>query len=931
MVPPCPATPGGQLLLLGSLGLANCSRPCCATAVPDANVLHIERTEEQPDPATGLLAREWECAHTLGIPRPGQEILLVYNEDPDAPAYTCVCAPGGSGVKVRMALRWRGRSGAEQLPPLSSMQDYPGRGTPATPSPAACWAMSSPSARGKRPEWGDRQAQRRPLSRQPSAGGLPPRSLGAALCLAAANQGSPKKQRLSYNNGEGASLRPAGGHKRTRGSTGWSDCASPQLALLACAQAAEVPPPGPPSKKRTPTRATGGATCDKGAAGRTTHGSVGGGGLTIRADTAGLPNSGVGSSARDKPASSCGTQARSVPRRGTARGAKTAAGSWSQSCALRAPRGTSGGTCSHSSSSRALDLTATSASAHHIDLTGDGAVGEHPQHLPEAARPPPGAWAASSAPRQLPLGPFAHGEREVYVASTLCTAESSHSFGKLILLQADFCRMAVGRHLNDELINAFFWLLQQQARGCGAKMYFQSCFLYSQLMGVQTDTAHRGVELGYNYENVQSWTRRADVDIFALNSMFIPVHKRTGCATSDHWMLVEVHFASRKIILYDSAGGADRQILSNIEHYLKDEWVNRKGSLPYTYEWSHKVARSPRQGNSSDCGVFTCCACMCRTMGISLRFGQEHMEQLRARLLRCLLHKSLRPLGGAGPAPPPGSSQRRLTGTGAVGLPRATVAPLSGGLPNITNSCFLNAILQCLWHLPGLLEATARVGSVASRPTVQLLNDIRRWSLQECRTLVEEEGLKAALRSLRRSLHGNSHVVGRQQDAHEMLGLLLVLLHGETRDVDGNSNISRASHHEQRRTRTCNSCKAAAEEEAKRCWYLVLQPEPSLLGSIQKFSTASAIADFYCSNCGRRGAATVQDHLISLPRILVIQLQRTGYIPNPRNKKGAGTNTRECCEVEVPLDCVDMAVLMPGSSGDGSIHTTSWGYASTSG
>ena len=150
-----------------------------------------------------------------------------------------------------------------------------------------------------------------------------------------------------------------------------------------------------------------------------------------------------------------------------------------------------------------------------------------------------------------------------------------------------------------------------------------------------------------------------------------------------------------------------------------------------------------------------------------------------------------------------------------------------------------------------------------------------------------------------------------------MLGRLLVLLHGETRDADGNSNISRASHHEQRRTRTCNSCKAAAEEEAKRCWYLVLQPEPSLLGSIQKLSTASAIADFYCSNCGRRGAATVQDHLISLPRILVIQLQRTGYIPNPRNKKGTGTNTRECCEVTVPLDGVDMAALMPGSSGDG--------------
>ena len=127
-----------------------------------------------------------------------------------------------------------------------------------------------------------------------------------------------------------------------------------------------------------------------------------------------------------------------------------------------------------------------------------------------------------------------------------------------------------------------------------------------------------------------------------------------------------------------------------------------------------------------------------------------------------------------------------------------------------------------------------------------------------------------------------------------MLGRLLQLLHGETRDADGNSsNISRASHHEQRRTRTCNTCRAAAEAEAMRCWSLVLQPEPSLFGSIQKFSAASVISGFDCGNCRRRGDATVQDHLISLPRILVIQLQRTGYIPNPRNKKGAGTNTRE--------------------------------------
>ena len=186
-----------------------------------------------------------------------------------------------------------------------------------------------------------------------------------------------------------------------------------------------------------------------------------------------------------------------------------------------------------------------------------------------------------------------------------------------------------------------------------------------------------------------------------------------------------------------------------------------------------------------------------------LDYKQRHIPLLRDKLLQCLLTKFLRPLGGGVPTPP--SPPPR---------PSAPLGPQSGGLHNIGNTCYLNSILQCLWHLPNFSTY-----STEAAPTLQLLRDVQRMS----RGPSQGSGRKLdySLRKLGSSLLcGPSHRIGLQQDPQEIFNELLGRLHLKTCDETykwtSPSPFSRGFKVHERRIYICGLCEFSRKGTTKK-------------------------------------------------------------------------------------------------------------------
>jgi sentrin-specific protease 1 len=59
-----------------------------------------------------------------------------------------------------------------------------------------------------------------------------------------------------------------------------------------------------------------------------------------------------------------------------------------------------------------------------------------------------------------------------------------------------------------------------------------------------------------DYSRVRGWTKRRNVDIFAMDKVFVPVHK------GNHWCMAVINFRDKKIEYYDSLAGGPGQALS---------------------------------------------------------------------------------------------------------------------------------------------------------------------------------------------------------------------------------------------------------------------------------------------------------------------------------------------------------------------------------
>jgi sentrin-specific protease 1 len=159
--------------------------------------------------------------------------------------------------------------------------------------------------------------------------------------------------------------------------------------------------------------------------------------------------------------------------------------------------------------------------------------------------------------------------------------------------------------LNDEIINAYLNILKD--RDCKKahlfhdnnleyhKSYYASTHFYPKLTAYDEHTFKYDVDLKRWFHNPKFQFHLNDMD-----KIFIPVN-----ITNEHWMLVVVFVAERKICFYDSMRMYSGKLYTqNILKWIEKECeIDRK---PFCQsEWITLNNRNcPQQDNGTDCGLF---------------------------------------------------------------------------------------------------------------------------------------------------------------------------------------------------------------------------------------------------------------------------------------------------------------------------------------
>ena len=106
----------------------------------------------------------------------------------------------------------------------------------------------------------------------------------------------------------------------------------------------------------------------------------------------------------------------------------------------------------------------------------------------------------------------------------------------------------------------------------------------------------------YTYKNVQRWTDRTNVDVFAKNKIFFPIN-----ISNTHWTLAVIYMLRKEIRYYDSYFVGGMEYLNALKRWLGDEWLDKKHTAFDSSGWTLiPCTRSlcSLQGNGKDCGMF---------------------------------------------------------------------------------------------------------------------------------------------------------------------------------------------------------------------------------------------------------------------------------------------------------------------------------------
>ncbi|XP_045076611.1 ubiquitin carboxyl-terminal hydrolase 37-like isoform X2 [Coregonus clupeaformis] len=225
--------------------------------------------------------------------------------------------------------------------------------------------------------------------------------------------------------------------------------------------------------------------------------------------------------------------------------------------------------------------------------------------------------------------------------------------------------------------------------------------------------------------------------------------------------------------------------------------------------------------------------------------------------------------------------QRPISAARSLTLPRASSA--TRGLPNIGNTCFLNATLQCLLVLPYFSKEILRQEQLwSSSPFSNLLralSDVHRSGLPDSGA---NQASKAVLMwKVKYSLSGQDlkYLGDSQQDAHELLVNMLCQLkeEGMTLKMLGVSYTCPVSQLEFQlvSVRTCTSCgRESSTREDYNNLSLDFSPERTMLSSLALTFKGEKV-EFTCEGCkGLQASKVEQFH--TLPLVLVLHLKRFG-------------------------------------------------------
>ena len=192
--------------------------------------------------------------------------------------------------------------------------------------------------------------------------------------------------------------------------------------------------------------------------------------------------------------------------------------------------------------------------------------------------------------------------------------------------------------MGDEILNVYGLRLQTLLRDQGIPVQVCSCYLGSELLeAYATNNWNTRMETWQRYA-LKTWPPIAHANKLLPAKLLFPFNIH-----SNHWVLVSVDVANASITYHDSLGNDPRAIEGagkkvNIFTVFKQFLQFCQGGEKK--KWTPKVATTPRQNNSDDCGF-----CVCETMKhVALNWNPSLVDmsnregQLRRRIAVELVH-----------------------------------------------------------------------------------------------------------------------------------------------------------------------------------------------------------------------------------------------------------------------------------------------------